>query len=110
MDNEDWEHVVTLLQDEMRHTPADCILFCRDPLGAVHASAVDNKGGENAKCSEVPVTKTSLGVRQYRKNYEEFWYILGDVALSEGERNNDVKINIYYYLYCFSFNIIVPNQ
>ena len=84
MDNEDWEHVVTLLQDEMRHSPADCILFCRDPLDAVHASAVDNKGGENAKCSEVPVTKTCLGVRQYRKNYEEFWYILGDVALSEG--------------------------
>ena len=62
MDNEDRENLVTLLKEEMRHTLVDYVLFYRYPLDIVHVSAVDNEDGENSKCSEGPVTKTSLGV------------------------------------------------
>ena len=85
MDNEEWGHVVTDLVDEMRHTPADHILFCADPNGAVHASAVEENNGFT---HGVPITHGSLGVREYRKIFEEFWYVLADVALSEGSMSS----------------------
>ena len=85
MDNEEWGHVVTDLVDEMRHTPADHILFCADPNGAVHAAGVEENNGFT---DGVPITHGSLGVREYRKIFEEFWYVLADTALSEGSMSS----------------------
>jgi Cohesin len=98
MGNEEWGDVVTDLVDDMRYTPESCVLFCSDPDGAVHYSAVvhsikddlekreqgyGNKGAMTS-LQDVPVTASSLGVREYRKIYQEFWYVLGHVALVEG--------------------------
>jgi len=33
---------------------------------------------------DVPIANGSLGVREYRKIYQEFWYVLGHVALVDG--------------------------
>ena len=85
MDNEEWAKVVTDLVDEMRHTPADRTLFCADPDGAVHAAAV----ASNKELDTADAGPSSLGVREYRKIYEEFWYVLGSVALTEGIASND---------------------
>ncbi len=71
LNDEEWEEAVTNLVEEMRHTPENAILLCADPEGAVHAVTEE-------------ISTASLGVREYRKIYEEFWYILGRVALSEG--------------------------
>ena len=85
MDNEVWAKVVTDLVDEMRHTQPDRILLCADPDGAVHANAV----AANKESDTADVGPSSLGVREYRKIYEEFWYVLGTVALTEGISSND---------------------
>lgn len=85
MDNEEWAKVVTDLVDEMRHTPADRTLLCADPDGAVHAAAV----AANKELDTADAGPSSLGVREYRKIYEEFWYVLGTVALTEGIASND---------------------
>ncbi len=107
MGNEEWVEKITDIVDEMRMTPNDCVLFCTDPDGAVHYNAVrsamereqerrdlmaydDDDDGSGLRSSKVPslseigVTSASLGVRKYRKIYEEFWYVLGHVALVEG--------------------------
>lgn len=85
MDNEEWAKVVTDLVDVMRHTFADRILICADPNGAAHAQAVSS--GKELDTSEPG--PASFGVREYRKIYEEFWYVLGSVALTEGIASND---------------------
>jgi len=85
MDNDEWAKVVTDLVDEMRHTPADRTLLCADPDGAVHAAAV----ASNKELDTADAGPSSLGVREYRKIYEEFWYVLGTVALTEGIASND---------------------
>lgn len=85
MDNEEWAKVVTDLVDEMRHTQADRILLCADPDGAVHAAAVASSKNSDT----VAVHHSSLGVREYRKIYEEFWYVLGTIALMEGTSSKD---------------------
>mmetsp|Transcript_24504 Transcript_24504/g.36304 ORF Transcript_24504/g.36304 Transcript_24504/m.36304 type:complete len:519 (+) Transcript_24504:217-1773(+) len=95
MDNDTWARIVTDLVDEMRHTPADHILLCADPNGAVHAAAAmenaDNTEGSGVKPKDTAVTAASLGVREYRNIYEEFWYVLGCVALTEGAMSNNAK-------------------
>ena len=78
MDSEEWGNVITDLVDDMSYTPADCVLLCADPNGAVHAAAVES-GKPNP-----PLTNASLGVREYRKIYQEFWSVLCTVALTEG--------------------------
>jgi hypothetical protein len=102
--NSDWGQIITDTVDEMRHTPDNCILFCSDPDGAVHYNAVvsakkevdeanasegEDEGGMEKKrkvfsIKDVPVSSGSLAVREYRKIYEEFWYVLGHVALVDG--------------------------
>jgi len=67
--DEEWTDVVTCVLEEMEVTPVDCILLCADPNGAAHAATKGHSKGP-------------LGAREYRKIYEEFWYILGTVALS----------------------------
>ena len=86
MGNEEWGQNVTDLVDEMRHTSLDSVLFCSDPDGAVHYNALKNAMDRDEKVSirDIGVTGGSLGVREYRKIYEEFWYVLGHVALVEG--------------------------
>ena len=105
MDQDDWQSVVTDLVEEMRHTPLDRVLLCSDPDGAVHAASVlerkdserEGGGGEvgtrmgTGEAGEVvKVTPASLGVREYRRIYEEFWYLLGGVALAEGGMANNL--------------------
>jgi cohesin complex subunit SA-1/2 len=85
MDDEEWASVVTDLVDEMRHTSPDRILFCADPSGAAHAAVVAS-GKELDTAHAAP---SSAGVREYRKIYEEFWYVLGTVALTEGVASKD---------------------
>jgi len=95
MGNEEWVEKVTDLVDEMRLTPNDCVLLCTDPDGAVHYNAVrsamekdedvDMEGNSNVvTLSDIGVVSGSLGVREFRNIYEEFWYVLGHVALVEG--------------------------
>eukprot|EP00978_Attheya_sp_CCMP212_P039441 scaffold205097_cov42-Attheya_sp.AAC.1 len=82
MDEDDWGRTVTALVEEMRHTPSDQVLLCADPYGAAHSAAIGaNKDGEKEMNS---ATKSSIAVREYRKIYMEFWYVLGGIALSEG--------------------------
>ena len=78
MNDEDWNERVTNLVDEIRMAKPDEILICADPLGAVHSTSKDPS----------KITAGSLGVREFRKIYEEFWYVLGDVALTEGGMAN----------------------
>jgi len=78
MNDEDWNEIVTNLVDDIRMAKPDEILVCADPLGAVHSASRDPS----------KVTAASLGVREFRKIYEEFWYVLGDVALTEGGMAN----------------------
>lgn len=85
MDNQEWAKVVTSLVDEMQHTSGDRVLLCADPDGAVHAAAVESNKDPAKAASAV----SSLGVREYRKIYEEFWYVLGGVSLSEGASNRE---------------------
>lgn len=85
MDNEEWASVVTDLVDEMRHTRPDHILLCADPQGAIHAQHVSS--GKELDTSVAAAS--SLGVREFRKIYEEFWYVLGTVALTEGIASKD---------------------
>ena len=85
MDNEEWAKVVTDLVDEIRHTGADRILVCADPNGAAHAQAVAS--GKELDTSEPGAA--SFAIREYRKIYEEFWYVLGSVALTEGIASKD---------------------
>ena len=112
--NEEWGQIITDTVDEMRHTPENCILVCADPDGAVHyshylqkvkemeaaiAMEEENDGGDDengngndkkreknkvVSLKDVPVASGSLGVREYRKIYQEFWYVLGHVALVDG--------------------------
>ena len=88
MDSEQWGQIVTDLVDDMRYTPADRVLLCADPDGAVHAAAIDGKLGD----VDIPLSVSASGAREYRKVYEEFWFVLGTVALSEGyTRSGDSK-------------------
>lgn len=79
MDSEQWGKVITDLVDDMRYTPIDRVLLCADPEGALHAAAVDGKPDE----TDFSVSASASGVCEYRKIYEEFWFVLGSVALSE---------------------------
>lgn len=85
MDTEDWARVVTDLVDDMRFAPAQQILLCADPLGAVHQQ---NSHGDDDNDDEDEKKKGpkqyALGAAEFRKIYKEFWYILGYVALTEG--------------------------
>lgn len=78
LNDEEWEEAVTNLVEEMRHTPENAILLCADPEGAVHAVTDES-------------SPSSLGAREYRKIYVEFWLVLGRVALSEGHVVNKKK-------------------
>ena len=80
MDSEQWGQVVTDLVDDMRYTPVDLVLLCADPGGAVHAAALDGKPDDY----DIPIVPSAHGVREFRKIYEEFWFVLGTIALSEG--------------------------
>jgi cohesin complex subunit SA-1/2 len=79
MDSEQWGQIVTDLVDDMRYTQVDHLLLCADPKGAVHAAAV-----ERDESAPIKVTPSMMAVAEYRKIYEEFWYVLGTVALTEG--------------------------
>ncbi len=95
MDTDEWARVVTDLVDDMRHVPANRILICADPLGAVHQAYALNEreakgkgahGGNttnHSKDAKKP-PPVSVGAVEYRKIYNEFWYILGHIALTEG--------------------------
>jgi cohesin complex subunit SA-1/2 len=90
MDANDWARVVTDLVDDMRHVPANRILLCADPLGAVHQSQEllereKDEGGDGKNKGADTTSSTAFAAAiEYRKIYEEFWYILGHVALTEG--------------------------
>ncbi len=95
MDTDEWARVVTDLVDDMRHVPANQILICADPLGAVHqshelnereAKIKGNADGGNIDHFKDPkkLPPVSVGAVEYRKIYKEFWYILGHIALTEG--------------------------
>ena len=93
MDTEDWATVVTDLVDDMRHFPANQILLCADPLGAVHQQNTLNSHGDDDDVDEDDKKKGTkqyfLGAAEFRKIYKEFWYILGYVALTEGGMATD---------------------
>jgi cohesin complex subunit SA-1/2 len=78
---DEWMELVTSIVKEMQTTSTDRTLLCADPCGAAHA-ATTNK---NTK------SQISVGAREYRKIYEEFWYLLGKVALASSTAPPKVK-------------------
>jgi cohesin complex subunit SA-1/2 len=74
---DEWMELITGIVKEMQTTPTDRILLCADPSGAAHAAAKNNNNNTNTTKSQA-----SVGAREYRKIYEEFWYLLGKVALA----------------------------
>ena len=99
MDTDEWARVVTDLVDDMRHVPANQILLCADPLGAVHQAHELNEREARAKGNTTTSDQyskdakkfppVSIGAVEYRKIYNEFWYILGHIALTEGGMATD---------------------
>ena len=75
--------------------PANRILICADPLGAVHQAFALNEreakgkgahGGNtinHSKDAKKPPPPVSVGAVEYRKIYNEVWYILGHIASTE---------------------------
>jgi cohesin complex subunit SA-1/2 len=90
MDSDMWDEATTNVFVDMQEATSDRILFHSDPMGAVHAEQLEKKRdkAEHVETSSVGVTPSSLGVREYRKIYEEFWYILGEIALTEGNMSS----------------------
>ena len=100
LDTEEWAGIITDLVDEMRHSPANQILICADPRGAVHQAAElverEKRAKEDDTLTEAQlaaqiqqgavedVQKGSVGAMEYRKIYQEFWYVLGHLSLTEG--------------------------
>ena len=90
MDTDEWARIVTDLVDDMRHQNTKDILICADPQGAVHQAYEllererKNKEGDNYEKDKKTPPPKSVGVMEYRKIYQEFWYILGHVALTDG--------------------------
>jgi cohesin complex subunit SA-1/2 len=74
---EEWMELVTSIVKEMQTTSTDRTLLCADPSGAAHAAATKSGTGNTT----TPKSH-SVGAREYRKIYEEFWYLLGKVALT----------------------------
>jgi cohesin complex subunit SA-1/2 len=106
LDVTDWSEIVTNVVLDTRNTPLECIPFCADPHGALHWNAMqilqqqqqqtDGRGEEKQLHAvserDVVVKKANinmiLAVKTYRSIFEEFWYILGTVALVEGGMSN----------------------
>ena len=106
LDGEDWSEIITNLVEDMRSTPTECIPFSSDPYGALHWSSMqalmmNNTNGSRSDGTDadkqvaltvserdVTVKKGNssllLAAKEYRAIYEEFWYVLGTVALVEG--------------------------
>ena len=87
IDTDEWATIVTDLVDDMRHMPANHILICADPLGAVHQAhelTEREKKQKNDAYVEKKGPGVAVGVTEYRKIYQEFWYVLGHVALTDG--------------------------
>jgi cohesin complex subunit SA-1/2 len=85
--SEEWVDLVGKVVEAMEETPVEHVLFCTDPLGAVHEAAVaaattaaDSTENKTHKSS---VGRASWAVREYRNIYQEFWYWLARTALTE---------------------------
>jgi cohesin complex subunit SA-1/2 len=76
---EEWMELITSIVKEMQTTGTDRILLCADPSGAAHAASKNNNNNSNTGTTS---KAHSVGAREYRKIYEEFWYLLGKVALT----------------------------
>jgi len=84
LDDSKWKKLIKIVIDDIEYTPIQHVLICADPLGAVHASSID--------AGDVDEKHSSVAVREFRKIFEEFWYVLGVVALTEG--NMSAKHNV----------------
>ena len=80
LSEDEWMELVTSIVKEMQLTPVDRILLCANPLGAAATATADTAATGTAGRSANKAQ--SVGGREYRKIYEEFWYILGRVALT----------------------------
>lgn len=76
MDMDDWAKVITDLVDDMRYCAAEHVLLCADPNGAVVTTT------KHATSS----SSSSLGVREFRLAYQQFWYTLAQVTLEDTGR------------------------
>lgn len=89
--NDDWANYITAVLEQMEERDMKEVLLCADPLGAAHEAAAESSSNShqhhpsnpNAHTNTTTTTKTPVGVREYRKIYEEFWYVLGTTALTE---------------------------
>ena len=68
--DEELGEALTLVVEDMEYTAHDSVLLCADPQGDVHRSSEGSK--------------VSKGQCEYRKIFEEFWYLLGSVILADG--------------------------
>ena len=99
LDSEDWNDIISNLVHDMRNTPLEYIPFSCDPHGALHWNAMQSNGGGKSSGTDKVVSERDvvvkkgnssliLAVKEYRSIFEEFWYILGTVALMEGGMSN----------------------
>ena len=84
MNDEDWGAAVTDLVDDMRRSEAAEIAICADPRGA--------RAGAGGSAAPSATSAAVAGPAEYRRIYEEFWYVLGTVALTEGGMANQHAI------------------
>lgn len=79
--SDEWAQLITDLVDDMRYCAAEHVLICADPNGAVVSKNTDNTP-----------TAASLGVREFRKMYQQFWLTLVDVALQEATGRFEIEM------------------
>lgn len=78
MGSDDWSKVITDLVDDMRYCAAEHVLICADPNGAVVAKTTK--------------TATTMGVREFRTVYRNFWFTLAEVALEDNAGRFEIEM------------------
>jgi cohesin complex subunit SA-1/2 len=78
MGSDDWSKVITDLVDDMRYCAAEHVLICADPNGAVVAKPTK--------------TIASMGVREFRTVYRNFWFTLAEVALEDNAGRFEIEM------------------
>jgi hypothetical protein len=83
LDMDDWAKVITDLVDDMRYCAPEHVLLCADPNGAVVTAT---KQTTSSSSSSAALSASSLGVREFRIAYQQFWYTLAQVTLEDTGR------------------------
>jgi hypothetical protein len=84
LDMDDWAKVITDLVDDMRYCAPEYVLLCADRNGAVVATTKQTTSSSSS--SAFALSASSLGIREFRVAYQQFWYTLAQVTLEDTGR------------------------